>query len=200
MQTGIPNDQFTCQAIFDNSFIAIRSPQSTRIGTIGARARFPSVQVQARSRKVVRGDSAQVSLACRLRSSLKNSAPKERHNLAHGASRGSKAPSLSPVPSPARAGEGCPSAERDGVRGLRTQGWDKKSLSFAKLPPPQLAPPRPGLRYSAPNGARTQSGFHSETLSTNLRVRTLALGQTPTVAIGSTSDASSILTAGFTRN
>src|SRR6516225_9372364 len=63
----------------------------------------------------------------RLRSSLKKSAPKERDNLAHGVSRGFEAPSLSPFPSPARAGEGC----RRRGEGVRTQGS------------------RPGLRYSA---------------------------------------------------
>jgi hypothetical protein len=63
----------------------------------------------------------------RNRSSRHKSAPKERHNLAHGVSRGCEALSLSPFPSPARAGEGC----RRRGEGLRTQGW------------------RPGLRYSA---------------------------------------------------
>jgi hypothetical protein len=101
----------------------------------------------------------------RLRSSLKNSAPKERHNLAHGASRGLKAHSLSPFPSPARpAVQSLQAAGRRerGVRrgdrgeGLRTQGS------------------RPGLRSSAPNGAGARSGSHSGTLSTNLPVRTLS--------------------------
>src|SRR6516162_294336 len=52
---------------------------------------------------------------------------KERHNVAHGVKPWVGAPSLSPFPSPARAGEGC----RRRGEGLRTQGS------------------RPGLRYSA---------------------------------------------------
>src|SRR5499425_1614501 len=61
------------------------------------------------------------------RSSQHKSAPKERHNVAHGVKPWVGAPSLSPFPSPARAGEGC----RRRGEGLRTQGS------------------RPGLRYSA---------------------------------------------------
>src|SRR6516164_2182149 len=61
------------------------------------------------------------------RSSQQKSAPKERHNVAHGVKPWVGAPSLSPFPSPARAGEGC----RRRGEGLRTQGS------------------RPGLRYSA---------------------------------------------------
>jgi hypothetical protein len=41
------------------------------------------------------------------RSSQHNSAPKERHNIAHGEKPWVEAPSPSPFPSPARAGEGC---------------------------------------------------------------------------------------------
>src|SRR6516165_11306859 len=41
------------------------------------------------------------------RSSQQKSAPKERHNVAHGVKPWVGAPSLSPFPSPARAGEGC---------------------------------------------------------------------------------------------
>jgi Protein of unknown function (DUF2950) len=92
-------------------------------------------------------------LASRLRGSLRNSAPKKRHNLAHGASRGLKAPSLSPFPSPARAGEGC----RKRGEGFRTQGS------------------RPGLRYCAPNGAVARQGPHSGTFSTSFWFTTLAL-------------------------
>src|SRR5262249_8897444 len=46
------------------------------------------------------------------------SAPKERHNVAHGVKPWVGAPSLAPFPSPARAGEGC----RRRGEGLRTQG------------------------------------------------------------------------------
>ena len=94
-------------------------------------------------------------LVSRVRGSLKNSAPKERHNLAHGASRGLKAPSLSPFPSPARAGEG--KARRNQGEGFRTRGW------------------RAGLRSCAPSGAVAGSGSQSGTLSTNFWLSLLAL-------------------------
>jgi len=54
-----------------------------------------------------------------------------RKRVAHGVSRGFVRPSLTPVPSPARAGEGC----RRRGEGLQTQGS------------------RPGLLYGAPDGA-----------------------------------------------
>ena len=38
---------------------------------------------------------------------MRNLAPQERHNVAHGASRGPRHLPSSPFPSPARAGEGC---------------------------------------------------------------------------------------------
>jgi hypothetical protein len=60
------------------------------------------------------------------RSSQHKSAPKERHNVAHGQAVGWGTLPL-PLPSPARAGEGC----RRWGEGLRTQGS------------------HPGLRYSA---------------------------------------------------
>jgi hypothetical protein len=76
------------------------------------------------------------------RSSRHNSAPKERHNLAHSVKPWVEAPSLSPFPSPARAGEGC----RRRGEGLGTQGS------------------RPGLSYCAasrlPNGTSEARGIH----------------------------------------
>ena len=59
-----------------------------------------------------------------------------RESVAHGASLGSGRTSLTPVPSPARAGEGC---RRQG-EGRFSQGW------------------RPGLLSSAPNGAGCMHG------------------------------------------
>ena len=67
-------------------------------------------------------------------------------------SRGLTERSLSPFPSPARAGEGC----RRGVT-----PWN---LGL-----------RPGLRYCAPNGAMARSRPGSATYSRNLRLGTSAL-------------------------
>jgi hypothetical protein len=77
--------------------------------------------------------------------SLKNSAPKERHNLVRQLTDLKVPSSNSPFPSLARAGEG--KARRGRDEGFRTQGWE--------------AVARPG----------SQSG----TLSTNFRFTTLAL-------------------------
>src|SRR5215831_1286775 len=87
------------------------------------------------------------------RSSQHKSAPKERHNLAHGVKPWVGAPSLSPFPSPAR-----PAAQSAVPVGLRAQvlraagrrergaeGGVRATLS------PGL---RPGLRYFAPSGLR----------------------------------------------
>src|SRR5215470_14344654 len=71
----------------------------------------------------------------RVGSSLRNSAPKERYNVGHGTRRGSRRFPSPSLPSPARAGEACPSADGRG---------DGHSL-------PGL---RPGLRSSAPSGLR----------------------------------------------
>jgi len=87
------------------------------------------------------------------RSSQHKSAPKERHNVAHGVKPWVGAPSLSPFPSPAR-----PAAQSAVPVGLRAQvlraagrrergaeGGVRATLS------PGL---RPGLRYFAPSGLR----------------------------------------------
>jgi len=66
-----------------------------------------------------------------------------RNNVAHGLSRRWEEPSLTPVPSPARAGEGY--RRRD--EGLETQGL------------------RPGLSYSTPDGASPQSPVPSPSSS-----------------------------------
>jgi hypothetical protein len=58
-----------------------------------------------------------ISLVFRLRNSLKNSAPKEPHNLARGASLGLGL-SLSPFPSSAR-----PAAQTPPGGGLAGEGW-----------------------------------------------------------------------------
>ena len=52
-------------------------------------------------------EAYEVLETARVGSSLKNSAPKERHNIAQGGAVGKEEPTLTPVPSPARAGEGC---------------------------------------------------------------------------------------------
>src|SRR5215831_5742953 len=78
-------------------------------------------------------------------------APEERHNLAHGVEPWVERPPPSPLPLSRPCGIG---GRRRG-EGLRTQGW------------------RPGLRYSAPNGATTRSSW-TRTSATNLRLSTLA--------------------------
>ena len=88
---------------------------------------------------VIPSGASNLALACGLRSASARSqkfvgefSPRSgRQPVAHGASRGFARPTLSPVPSPARAGEGC----RRRGEGYPTQGL------------------RPGLRYGAPDGA-----------------------------------------------
>jgi hypothetical protein len=139
-------------------------------------------------------------LASQPRGSSKNPAPKERHDLVHGTSRGLKVPSSdSPFLSPARAGEG--KARQRRREGFRTQGLERVKESVLTLfvaagfsPAPYISgicPPegglyeqrrrffhtfsRLGLRSCAPNRAVARSGSQSGTLSTNFRFTLLAL-------------------------
>src|SRR5215831_10637026 len=82
-------------------------------------------------------------------------APQERHNVAHGASRGSRHLPSSPFPSPARpAAQSAPSLKLWSVSDLRAAGWRERGAEggVGAIPSPGL---RPGLTYFAPSGLRS---------------------------------------------
>ena len=160
------------------------------------------------AKKLIRGrktvfSSCGTLLASQPRGSPKNSAPKERHSLAHGAGHGLQVPSShSPFSSPADTREG--KARQSRGERFRTQSWEavKKSdltglahtgtcpggvgrcavlgviasLADLKVCASQFLRTfwRP-LRSCAPNGAVARSGSQSGTLSTSFPFTLLAL-------------------------